>query len=203
MTEAMYKLAAMTSLFISAKVHSTNKLTASNMVALSKGHFRVDQIEKMEMCIVVALSFHLNPPTQSIFLAAAQPLIADACCSAANGDGGAKAPPPRAVEELARYLAELSVCDAYFADKRPSSVACACLRVACEVRSAASPAEVGSELCARGLDRSPRETELCAERLRKVYDLAVTAQSGGDGAEEGTARSRNSSSPTSAALLDG
>lgn len=175
--EAVYKLVAMASLYLSAKLHSTKKISASSIAALSRC-FRTDQILKMETCLIMALSWHLHPPTPSLFHAVAHPLVVAS---------GLKA--PHGILELARYLAELSTCDSFFVDKKPSSVAWASLQVALEVTSQSGDVE-STLSCLLEVDRA--EAELCAERLHRVYRLSVGAQSGGDGAH-----ARNGPSPTS------
>ena len=45
------------------------------MSELSKGHFRVDQIKQMEVFIIKTLRWRLNPPTPTILLNIASPII--------------------------------------------------------------------------------------------------------------------------------
>lgn len=134
---------------------------------LSKGYFRVDQILKMEICIIKSLRWHLNPPTSSIFLNIANPLICDACTM-----------DPQAsyeIAEISRYLLELSVCDGYFIDKSPSSVTCASILIAMEHLS--TPDKTRRKFGSYKLDqKSPQVTELCVQRLRDVYNLAMPTQ---------------------------
>lgn len=132
----------------------------------------------MEICIIKTLSWHLNPPTPSIFLNVVNPLM-DACTDDLQGTYD--------ITELARYLLELSVCDGFFIDKKPSSVAYASLLVAFDVLS--TPIKIQRKFCSYQLEQSPRETALCAERLHHVYKLATVTQS-----EDET---RASASPTS------
>ena len=145
--------------------------------ALSKGHFRVDQILKMEICIIKSLRWHLNPPTPSIFLNLASPLIDDSAAS-----------PQAAYEiaELARYLLELSVCDGFFIGKKPSSITYASILVAMETLCTST--KTMKKIASYKLDKSPHMTQQCAQCLRHVYTLAMSTQ-----AEE----ERAGSSPTS------
>ena len=189
----MFQLVAMTSLYLAVKMHSTRKISVSSIVSfwlkhlmshihihlfltsmpvhhllkssLSKGCFRVDQILKMEICIIKSLRWHLNPPTPSMYLNVVNPLLDISVID------------PQAsfeITELSRYLLELSVCDAYFIDKKPSSIAYAAISVAME--GLPTPAKMQRDLGLYQLDKSPHMTELCARRLRHVYSLAVSTQ---------------------------
>mmetsp|Transcript_28279 Transcript_28279/g.46396 ORF Transcript_28279/g.46396 Transcript_28279/m.46396 type:complete len:208 (-) Transcript_28279:273-896(-) len=160
-----FQLVSMTSLYLAVKLHSTRKISASSMSSLSKGCFRVDQILKMEICIIKSLRWHLNPPTPSMYLNVVNPLFDISVID------------PQAsfeITELSRYLLELSVCDAYFIDKKPSSIAYAAISVAME--GLPTPAKMQRDFGLYQLDKSPHVTELCAQRLRHVYSLAVSTQ---------------------------
>lgn len=177
-TDTVFQLVAMTSIYLAVKLHSTRKISISSISSLSKGCFRVDQILKMEICIIKSLRWHLNPPTPSIYLNVVNPLI------------DASVIDPQAsfeIAELSRYLLELSVCDGYFIDMKPSSIAYAAILVAMENLS--TPAKMKRCFYSYQLDKSPHLTELCAQRLRNVYSLTVSAQT-----EE---EERAGSSPTS------
>jgi len=146
--QSLMKLVGMTSLYLAAKWHSTRKISVSNMSSLSHGHFQVDQILNMESCIIKALNFHLNPPTPFIYLNVACPLIGDSA------------------EKEARYLIELSVCDDYFMDKKPSCVAYAAILVAMDLLAIPRKRFPG-----HGLKHSPIERELCIQRLHQLNSL--------------------------------
>ena len=73
--ETLYQLVALTSLYLAVKLHSTRKISISSMSELSKGHFRVDQIKQMEIFIIKTLRWRLNPPTPTILLNIASPII--------------------------------------------------------------------------------------------------------------------------------
>ena len=149
----------------------------------------MDQILKMEICIIKSLRWHLNPPTSSIYLDVANPLI-DA--SVINKEASYE------ITELSRYLVELSVCDSFFADKKPSSVAYAAMSVAMETLS--TPSKIKRRIGAYQLDKSPHVTAVCARRLRHVYNLAVSTQAGREEEEcvqKSTSERRRSLTPTS------
>jgi len=104
----------MTSLYLAVKLHSTRKISVSSMSALSKGHFRIDQIETMEVLLIRTLQWRLNPPTPTILLNIASPIIHALVKDVYES---------YEIEELSRYLLELSVCDGFFIDKKQSSIA--------------------------------------------------------------------------------
>lgn len=144
---------------------STHQLSSFKS-ALSKGHFRVDQILKMEICLIKTLRWRLNPHTPAILLNIACPII-DATVNSISYD------PQMSYEitELSRYLLELSVCDGFFSEKKPSSVTCASIMVAMEHLS--TPESIKMRFASYNLDKAPDVTELCAQRLRHVYSLAI------------------------------
>mmetsp|Transcript_6286 Transcript_6286/g.15628 ORF Transcript_6286/g.15628 Transcript_6286/m.15628 type:complete len:274 (+) Transcript_6286:205-1026(+) len=164
--KALYQLVAMTSLYLAVKLHSTRKISVSSMSALSKGQFRVDQILKIEISIIKTLRWHLNPPTPSMFLDVANPLID-------HSDTDPQV--SYEIVELSRYLLELSVCDDFFADKKSSSITYASLLVAMDTLS--TPAKVKQNIGLYKLDKSPNVTQLCAQRLHHVFSLANSTES--------------------------
>jgi len=161
--EALYQLVAMTSLYLAVKIHSPRKISVASMVTLSRGHFRMDQVLKMEACIIKTLSWHLNPPTATLCLNTLEPLI-DGLSDHADLTFNLK--------EHARYLIELSVCDDFFIRMRPTSIAYGALLMATHTLNA--PRSVQHKLVSHSLDKDPATTRLCADRLRKVYGLAMS-----------------------------
>ena len=185
--EALYQLVAMTSLYLAVKIHSPRKISVASMVSytplqhraihtmvlifivlhdqvtLSRGHFRMDQVLKMEACIIKTLSWHLNPPTATLCLNTLEPLI-DGLSDHADLTFNLK--------EHARYLVELSVCDDFFIRMRPSSIAYGALIMATHTLNA--PRSVQHKIVSYCLDKDPATTRLCTDRLRKVYGLAMS-----------------------------
>mmetsp|Transcript_24482 Transcript_24482/g.51279 ORF Transcript_24482/g.51279 Transcript_24482/m.51279 type:complete len:279 (+) Transcript_24482:363-1199(+) len=180
--EISFQLVSMTALYLAAKLHSTRKISASSMSSLSKGCFRVSEILNMEVCIIQTLRWHLNPPTASIYLDVVNPLL-DA--SIADGQDSYE------LAELSRYLLELGVCDSYFIEMSPSSIAYASIIVAMENLSTSK--EIRSKFDLYQLDKSSKMTELCARRLRHVYQLTLSP----DPEEQEEEPTRPIASPTS------
>jgi len=138
----------------------------------------VDQLLKMEVSIIQTLRWRLNPPTPYIYLDVANPIIDASAIDAQDS---------YEIAELSRYLVELSVCDGYFNDKKPSSIAYASILIAMENLSMSAKIEIEMRLGSYQLDKSPHLTELCVQRLRQVYRLALSPQSEEEEGEFGRA----------------
>ena len=151
---------------------------------MGKGSFREDQILKMEICIIKTLHWHVNPPTPSVYLNVVNSLID---VSAIDTQASYE------ITEFSRYLLELSVCDGYFNDMKPSSIAYASILIAMENLSMTVKIGIEMRLGSYQLDKSPHLTELCVQRLRQVYRLAMSPQSEEEEGESG----RAGMSPTS------
>jgi hypothetical protein len=144
----------------------------------------------MEICIIKSLHWYLNPPTPFNYLDVARPLI-DAC--AIDEEAAYE------TTELARYLVELGICDGFFIDKKPSSVAYAAILVATEILEKSS-GKIIRGLGSYQLDKSPHVTELCVQRLRRVYSHVESKQSSAAADEEedmASDRTPRGPSPTS------
>jgi len=180
--EISFQLVSMTSLYLAAKLHSTRRISASSMSSLSKGCFRVSEILNMEVRIIQTLRWHLNPPTPSIYLDVVNPLL-DASIADVQDS--------YEVSELSRYLLELGVCDSYFIEMNPSSIAYASILIAMENLSTSK--EIRTKFDLYKLDKASKVTERCARRLRHVYQLTMMP----DSQVEEEEPSRPIASPTS------
>lgn len=139
-----------------------------------------ERVAAEEWRICHDLEWHLHPPVPASYLDAAAPLLCEAIAAGAGaeaeeGEGSAAARTARAtaardVVDLSRFLAELAVYDPDLSDEPPSSVAHAAVRVAMDaVRGV--PAKVVNEwLRIGGLRHSPRSTDRCVPRLRRLLD---------------------------------
>lgn len=160
MNERLIQLVAMTSLYLSVKLHSTKKISVSCIASLSK-EFRVDQIEKMEICIIKTLRWYLNPPTPFLYLTIASPLIV-------IDDSAEKGLSTTAIE-LSCYLLEISVGDEYFMHMRPSCIAYAAVLAAMDVLAIPN-----TSFLKHKLECSQDTMELCVKRLRRIHSLAFS-----------------------------
>ena len=124
----------------------------------------------MEICLIKTLRWRLNPHTPAILLNIACPIIDATVNNSIIYDPQAS----YEITELSRYLLELSVCDGFFSDKKPSSVTLASIIVAMEHLS--TPESIKMRFASYNLDKAPDVTELCAQRLRHVYSLAIPSK---------------------------
>lgn len=161
--ETLTQLVAMTCLYLAVKVHSSKKISITSIVSLSRGYFRLDQVIKMEMCIMKSLNWYLNPPTPSTFVDILYPLMDEL-----TDDDASVAE----IKDLAKYLLELSVCDGYFINKNPSLIAHAAIATAMNVL--ATPVKIQRRLQSLPNAASPSSIEECAGRLYNIYSASMT-----------------------------
>ena len=117
-----FKLAAMTSLYMAAKVHDNNEqLELEKLAILSKGEFIVEDIVEMESKILQVLEWRVNPVTAHSFIHSfissvptADPMVA------------------RAIYDRAIFFAELCLFDSSYVTRRRSSIAAAAILNALE-----------------------------------------------------------------------
>jgi len=63
-----FQLAGMTALYIAVKIYEADVIDPSILSKLSHGLYSIDKIESMEMEILVALKWRVNPPTALAFV---------------------------------------------------------------------------------------------------------------------------------------
>lgn len=208
MNENLIQLVAFTSLYLAIKIHSTRKLSIASISRLvllyasihtpfndilltksnyssyriAKGCIHEDQILKMEIHMMKVLGWHLNPPTTFMYLDVASPLIYDSVGE--NYDVSIK------VNDLTRYLLELSTCDGYFVQMNPSSIAVAAIAVAMDINNVPRKCFLEHNQM-ENLYHDKDMSELCSQRIRQVYDLAVLTMK-----EEELASAERTLSPT-------
>jgi len=162
----LFQLAAMTTLYLAIKLYDPNTLKISSLIDLSRGYFMVEHIVAMEETILGALNWHIHPPTPLTFIRHILELLpADCCTPSVRHD----------ILELARFLVELCVCDYYFVNRKPSSVALAALLNALEsVGGLQLPYIFRKQFLdiisnVLQLDCKSEEVEHCRARLRDMY----------------------------------
>lgn len=160
------QLIAMASLYLASKMSSNdNPLTISRLVALSNDYFTAVQVYRMESRIINTLDWYLNPPIPALFVDSVLPFINDLMEEH-----------PEVMHEEVRdvtwYLVELSACDHIFVAMKPSSIAYAATLLAFDIASV--PSHTKDRFEALHLQNTPHMTEICIQRLRKVYDIAIS-----------------------------
>eukprot|EP00584_Thalassiosira_punctigera_P002114 CAMPEP_0172530356 /NCGR_PEP_ID=MMETSP1067-20121228/4110_1 /TAXON_ID=265564 ORGANISM="Thalassiosira punctigera, Strain Tpunct2005C2" /NCGR_SAMPLE_ID=MMETSP1067 /ASSEMBLY_ACC=CAM_ASM_000444 /LENGTH=316 /DNA_ID=CAMNT_0013314543 /DNA_START=279 /DNA_END=1229 /DNA_ORIENTATION=- len=163
----IFQLAAMTALYLAIKLFEPGKLRVSSLIQLSRGFFTAEHIVTMEQTMLEALKWHVHPPTPVAFCRDLVHLVS----------GEVDADTRHDVNELARFLTELSACDYWFVTKRPSSIALACVINAMDLQG---PDRVDPKHKVEflrwavdiGMDMANDEVIECYGRLRQMYIAA-------------------------------
>jgi Cyclin, N-terminal domain len=183
-----YQLLAVTSLYIAIKVHGENestdsprrKLKIDAFVELSRGYFQVEVIEATERSMLKALHWRVNPPTVLrfvTFLLRLVPRWATHSSSSGSPPSGSPSPQGNAVGsifDVARYLAELSVCVSAFSfNCDPSVIAYASILCAMDVCQRTVP--IPHEVRVAFLNNVAEATNLMPEALeiRRVREMLM------------------------------
>eukprot|EP00586_Coscinodiscus_wailesii_P020388 CAMPEP_0172504634 /NCGR_PEP_ID=MMETSP1066-20121228/180438_1 /TAXON_ID=671091 /ORGANISM="Coscinodiscus wailesii, Strain CCMP2513" /LENGTH=295 /DNA_ID=CAMNT_0013280909 /DNA_START=69 /DNA_END=956 /DNA_ORIENTATION=- len=153
-----YQLAAMTTLYMAIKLYEPRKIGINSFISLSRGHFTSNHIVAMEHLILQTLSWHVHPPTPVSFvnhLLLLHPVK------------------DTRLNDISRFLTELSVCDYFFVTRRPSSIALACILNAME--EVQSPSHVTMEFLetakrfAPDIDGDRQDVFECQAQLKELY----------------------------------
>lgn len=172
-------LTSLTTLYIAIKLNEPKKIKLTTLSNLSRGQFFPPDIEEMEFRILSSLDWMVHPPTVVSFVSHFLLFLPQVHASVRKD-----------IFELARYLAELSICDAFFVDCSSSTIAySAVLNVMDDISlsriSAGARHRFLAELYERvGLDHRDDDVRTARERLREIfassmgYDLQEKASAG-------------------------
>jgi hypothetical protein len=117
-----FQLAAMTALQLAIKLYDSTMVKLDSMVKLGRGLFTEHDVVNMERKIINSLEWRLHPPTSICFLRQFLRLLP-----------ASVAPPTRyLIAEVARFIAEISVCLCKFISLPPSMIAYAGMLIAIE-----------------------------------------------------------------------
>jgi len=162
----IFQLAAITALYLTIKLHEpSGKLRMSSVIELSRGYFLSEHIVTMEDAMLHSLEWHVNPPTSWAFCTDLMRLVSEDVPANVLFD----------INETARFLTELSVCDYWFATKKPSVIAFAAIVNAMELQG---PNRVDPRFKADFMHRAVdmgmdivNDCEIikCYQRLHNVY----------------------------------
>ncbi len=161
----IFQLAAMTALYLAIKLFEPGKLRMSSLIDLSRGYFMAEHIVTMEDSMLQSLKWHVHPPTPLAYCRDFMGLVSGEINPVARHD----------VNELARFLTELAVCDYWFVTKKPSSIALASLINAMELQGQCRienrhKMEFLSRVAEIGMDiTNDDEIVECYERLSEMY----------------------------------
>jgi hypothetical protein len=96
----VFQLAAMTSLYTAIKIHEPEAMEPKVVANLSRGTYAEQQVIDMELSILGAIQWRMNPPTALSFINSLFALLPEGIMSQAERD---------AVYELCKYQTELAV----------------------------------------------------------------------------------------------
>ena len=176
----VFQLAAMTALYIAIKLYENGHFAISSITALSRGYFIAEHIVAMEEIMLKALKWHVHPPTPIAFCRDFMLLISTDL-------------PPKIrceIEDLVRYLTELSACDYWFVTRKPSTIAIASFMYAFELLGyqrieSSYQDDFLQRLVDAGFDiASDEDIGQCCDRLRDIFISRRNASDDEDDAEE-------------------
>ena len=110
----IYQLASMTCLYTAVKIHERQALHPQIVSQLSRGTYTEEQIEQMEIAILTALEWRMNPPTALSFVREYLRLIPNDSLSQQVR---------KAVMEITNFQIELAVSDYKFISTPASTIA--------------------------------------------------------------------------------
>lgn len=108
----IYQLAAMTALYTAVKVHESEAMDPRLISSLSQGYYTCEQVDAMELKILTALTWRVNPPTSMAFVRQYVALLPkmDDCIV-------------EAVYDLSRFQTEVAVLEYNCLTVKPSTLA--------------------------------------------------------------------------------
>lgn len=163
----IFQLAAMTALYLAIKLFEPgNKLRMSSLIDLSRGYFMAEHIVTMEDSMLQSLKWHVHPPTPLAYCRDFMNLVSSEISPVARHD----------VNELARFMTELSVCDYWFVTKKPSSIALASLINAMELQGGISTTTGGGG----GRGQQAQQASRTIDNRHKMDFLSRVAELGMD-----------------------
>jgi hypothetical protein len=176
-----FQLAAMSCLYTAVKIHEHEAVTPRLIANLSNGVHSTTDVEAMEVRILTALTWAVNPPTSSAFCHQFMELLPSSDLSESS---------LRATSiDLAHFQTELAVCDYSLVTCRTSWIALSALLNAMEsLMDGERYAYVEAVLCqAVGIDMTNASVVQQLQDIRiRLYE-AIADESDGSGSSSGAA----------------
>mmetsp|Transcript_6788 Transcript_6788/g.12574 ORF Transcript_6788/g.12574 Transcript_6788/m.12574 type:complete len:333 (-) Transcript_6788:144-1142(-) len=163
-----FKLAAMTTLYMAAKISGSHRITIQSLAELSRGEFETSHISEMEGIILQTLNWRLNPPTAQCFINSFYNYLPVSQGSVSL-----------AIYQRAMFFAELSLYDYVFVTKQRSLTAVAAMMNAMEGMDETVVPQQQQKLFVSiinttfGLNFTEEEVESTRNRLWYVYSMSA------------------------------
>ena len=109
-----YQLAAMTALYSTVKIHEREAMDTALVATLSRGAHSAEAVEKMELRLLAAIQWRVNPPTPHAFVREMFGFIPDHLVGAST---------KQTLVELTKFQIELATCDFHFSQQPASYIA--------------------------------------------------------------------------------
>jgi Cyclin, N-terminal domain/Cyclin, C-terminal domain len=113
-----FQLAAMTCFYTAAKIHEPESFEPRMLSKMSRGLYTAEQVEKMEVVILKAIGWRMNPPTALSFVREFLDILPDTCLNEEMRS---------AVYDLCKFQTELCVRIYEFVPVKASTIAMAAL----------------------------------------------------------------------------
>jgi hypothetical protein len=114
----LFQLAAMTCFYTAAKIHEPESFEPWMLSKMSRGLYTAEQVEKMELVILKAIAWRMNPPTALAFVREFLDMLPESCLNEEMRS---------AVYDLCKFQTELCVRIYEFVPVKASTIAMAAL----------------------------------------------------------------------------
>jgi len=169
----IFQLAAMTCLYTAIKIHESEAVDPQFVASLSRGAYTEDEVTTMELQIIIAIRWRMNPPTAMCFVQHYMRLMPD----------GAMTETEREVTiEVTKFQTELAVNAYEFVGVNASTVAFAALTNSLQCCEVKHSAEYGGLLTA--ISKVANIKGDCDEMVYvqdKLYEAVQNASTGPSG----------------------
>ena len=165
-----FKLAAMTTLYLSIKINCRKPVTIETFANLSRNEFQVEHIQEMEGIILQALCWRVNPPTAASFIHLLHVQLPSRIKSSVK----------QTILQRSCFFSEISLFDYFFVTQKSSTIALASITNALEgIDSKILSPLVKEEFITSmtdlvGCDRVLLQT--CRQRLWDLYSQSAQFQ---------------------------
>ncbi|GMI17994.1 hypothetical protein TrLO_g9055 [Triparma laevis f. longispina] len=164
-----FQLASMCALFLAAKMQEARPVQMYDLIKLSRGVFKNTDLKSMEKAMLRHLKWHLHPPTPPSFVRIFLQYL--------PRDEGDEDRIITSILELSEWNCELSVCEYYFINFKPSVVAISSILNAFD-RSHTPPSGENVKKFVKSVNEvlhfptESAEIQKCRDALMRMYDAS-------------------------------